>query len=99
MSYTGLVERELEAALCAPDWAKSLTHVHAAIEALTRSVDVEAVDCPLCATGRGSFTNPHKEFCDEHYRQYLLTFQIRPADLAEYRAKALAARETPHADS
>jgi hypothetical protein len=47
-----------------------------------------APDCPFCS-GRSTFSgDPARSFCDEHYRQYLLTFQIVAKDLAAYRARA-----------
>jgi len=44
--------------------------------------------CPICEC-HSTFTNPAREFCDDHYRQYLLTFQTAPKDLAAYRAAVL----------
>jgi hypothetical protein len=47
-----------------------------------------APDCLFCS-GRSTFIgDPARSFCDEHYRQYLLTFQIVAKDLAAYRARA-----------
>lgn len=46
--------------------------------------------CPICFDRSTSAEPPARDFCDEHYRQYLLTFNIAPKDLAEYRAKQLA---------
>ncbi len=46
--------------------------------------------CPVCM-GRSSYEgDPALSFCDEHYRDYLLTFQISPSDLDAYRAKVKA---------
>jgi endogenous inhibitor of DNA gyrase (YacG/DUF329 family) len=40
--------------------------------------ELRSSDCPACDSRVEWTAPPFKQFCDEHYKQYLLTHNIRP---------------------
>lgn len=66
----------------------SLEHLHVLFKRL-RDHKPET-PCPICTNARTYKGDPALSFCDEHYRQYLATFQTYPHDLAAFRAAVIA---------
>lgn len=73
--------------------AQNARAILAEIDAAISTETEGARGCPICNNWSAG-VDPALSFCDEHYRRYLATFQIAPKDIADYRAKHIAALST-----
>jgi hypothetical protein len=89
LSYALELLEDLDECPAPIKWCNALDGMNAALSRARATAEKGgAPDCPFCS-GRSTFSgDPARSFCDEHYRQYLLTFQIVAKDLAAYRARA-----------